>query len=55
MVYPTCKVPHGRVVNDVRQDNGVACNWNCEQTQCTAAAEDGEAQWQDVSGGVVSR
>lgn len=52
MVYPTCKVLHGRLANDVGQDNGVASERNREQTPCTAVAEDGEAQWQDVSAGV---
>lgn len=51
MVYPACKVPHGRMVNDVRGDNGVASDWNREKTQCTTVAEDNEAQWQNVSAG----
>lgn len=51
MVYPVCKVPHGRIVNDAGQDNGVASDWNREKTQCATVAEDSEAQWQDVSGG----
>lgn len=49
MVYPVCKVPNGRMVNDVRGENGVASDWNHGKPQCTTVAEDAEAQWQDVS------
>lgn len=48
MIYPVCKVPHGRIGNDGSQDNG---EWNREKDQCTTVAEDGEARWQDVSAG----
>uniref|UniRef100_H3CVL9 PDZ domain-containing protein n=1 Tax=Tetraodon nigroviridis TaxID=99883 RepID=H3CVL9_TETNG len=47
MVYPVCKVPNGRMVNDVRGENGVASDWNHGKPQCTTVAEDAEAQWQD--------
>lgn len=51
MVYPVCKVPHGRIGSVDGQYNGVASDWNHEKAQCAAVAEDSEAQWQNVSAG----
>lgn len=49
MVYPVCKVPRGRIGKDVGRGDDVAREWNREKDLCTAVAEDGDAQWQDVS------
>lgn len=48
MVYPVCKVPRGRIAKDVGRGDG-GREWDREKDLCTAVAEEGDAQWQDVS------
>lgn len=49
MVYPVRKVPDGNIINDVSWNDSVGREWNQEGKQCSTAAKDSEAQWQDVS------
>lgn len=49
MVYPVSKVPHGRINKDVDRGDDVGREWNREKDLATTVAEDGDAQWQDVS------